>query len=365
MQIHEIIHHLEALAAPIYQESYDNAGLITGNPEWNCTGALVSLDATEEIVDEAIRLNCNLVVSHHPIVFGGLKKINGKNYVEKAVIKAIKNDVALYAIHTNLDNVYHGVNGKIADLFGLQARSILLLKKNNLRKLVVFVPDSHEQGLLEALFAAGAGGIGDYSECSFSSGGQGSFTPQAGTQPFSGEVGRRHLATEKRLELIYPIALERTIITALRKAHPYEEPAFDLIPIDNEYDRVGSGMIGSLPAPISAEAFLDQMKTLFQVPVIRHSPLVSKPISRVAICGGAGSFLIPNALAAGADAFVTADLKYHEFFDANGRLLLADPGHFESEQFTVDLLYDILAGKFPTFAVFKTGLRTNPVNYYT
>lgn len=365
MQIREIIQHLEKLAPPAYQESYDNAGLITGDPDWTCTGVLISLDATDNIVEEAISRQCNLVISHHPIVFGGLKKITGSGYVEKAVIRAIKHDIALYAIHTNLDNVAGGVNGKIADLLGLQRRAILLPKKNILRKLVVFVPASHEAPLLEALFAAGAGGIGGYTECSFGSSGQGSFRPGEGTHPFSGEVGRRHQAEEKRLELVYARPLEAAVIAALRRAHPYEEPAFDIVPIDNEYDKVGSGITGTLPEALSEASFLERLKTVFGVPVIRHSPLTGKAISRVAVCGGAGSFLISKALADGADAYVTADLKYHEFFDANGRLLLADPGHFETEQFTIDLLYDILAGKFPTFAVFKTGLRTNPVNYYT
>lgn len=365
MQIREIIQHLEKLAPPAYQESYDNAGLITGDPDWTCTGVLISLDATDNIVEEAISRQCNLVISHHPIVFGGLKKITGSGYVEKAVIRAIKHDIALYAIHTNLDNVAGGVNGKIADLLGLQRRAILLPKKNILRKLVVFVPASHEAPLLEALFAAGAGGIGGYTECSFGSSGQGSFRPGEGTHPFSGEVGRRHQVEEKRLELVYARPLEAAVIAALRRAHPYEEPAFDIVPIDNEYDKVGSGITGTLPEALSEASFLERLKTVFGVPVIRHSPLTGKAISRVAVCGGAGSFLITKALADGADAYVTADLKYHEFFDANGRLLLADPGHFETEQFTIDLLYDILAGKFPTFAVFKTGLRTNPVNYYT
>ncbi len=365
MQIREIIQHLEKLAPPAYQESYDNAGLITGDPGWTCTGVLISLDATDNIVEEAISRQCNLVISHHPIVFGGLKKITGTGYVEKAVIRAIKHDIALYAIHTNLDNVADGVNGKIADLLGLQQRAILLPKKNILRKLVVFVPASHEASLLEALFGAGAGGIGGYTECSFGSSGQGSFRPGAGTHPFSGEVGRRHRAEERRLELVYARPLEAAVIAALRHTHPYEEPAFDIVPIDNEYDKVGSGIIGTLPEALSETSFLERLKTVFRVPVIRHSPLTGKAIGRVAVCGGAGSFLISKAFAAGADAYVTADLKYHEFFDANGHLLLADPGHFETEQFTIDLLYDILAGKFPTFAVFKTGLRTNPVNYYT
>lgn len=365
MQIREIIQHLETLAPPAYQESYDNAGLITGDPGWTCTGVLLSLDATDNIIEEAISRQCNLVISHHPIVFGGLKKITGNGYVEKAVIRAIKHDIALYAIHTNLDNVAGGVNGKIADLLGLQQRAILLPKKNILRKLVIFVPASHEAPLLEALFAAGAGGIGGYTECSFGSSGQGSFRPGEGAHPFSGEVGRRHQAEERRLELVYARPVEAAVIAALRRTHPYEEPAFDIVPIDNEYDKVGSGMIGTLSEALSETSFLDRLKAVFRVPVIRHSPLTGKTIGRVAVCGGAGSFLISRVLAMGADAYVTADLKYHEFFDANDRLLLADPGHFETEQFTIDLLYDILAGKFPTFAVFKTGLRTNPVNYYT
>lgn len=365
MLIREIIHCLEHVAPLSYQESYDNAGLITGSPQWTCTGILISLDATEAIVEEAMARGCNLVVSHHPIVFGGLKKITGKNYVEQTVIKAIKNDIALYAIHTNLDNVLDGVNGKIADLFHLSQRQLLLPKNGLLRKLLVFVPETHEQQVLQALFAAGAGHIGAYSECSFSSPGTGTFLPGDDTRPFVGKPGTRASVAEKKLELIYPQPLEAAVIQALRQSHPYEEPAFDLVALQNEFDRVGSGMVGLLPEALPEKAFLDRVKSVFGVPVLRHSPLTGKPIQKVAVCGGAGSFLINKALGVGADAYITADLKYHEFFDANGRLLLVDPGHFESEAGTIDLLYEILAGKFPTFAVFKTGQRTNPVNYYT
>lgn len=364
MQINEIIAVLDLLAPPVFQESYDNAGLICGNGNWECSGILVALDATEPIIEEAVAKGCNLVVAHHPIVFGGLKKITGRNYVERTVIRAIRQDVAIFAIHTNLDNVRDGVNGKIASLLGLEQTRILLPKSGLLRKLVSFVPNTHLNEIRDALFAAGAGHIGNYSECSFTVSGTGTFKGGADTQPFVGQSGLRHNESEARLEMIYPANREASIVKALINTHPYEEVAYDLIALENDYQEVGSGMIGQLPHPLSETAFLELLKTSFKVPVIRHSPLLNRPVHRVAVCGGAGSFMISRALQLQADAYVTADLKYHEFFDANGQMLLADVGHFESEQYTVDLLYDILAEKFPTFAVFKTGVITNPVNYY-
>ncbi len=364
MQIKEITAFLESLAPLAYQESYDNAGLITGSGEWNCTGVLVSLDATPEVIEEAASRGCNLVVSHHPIVFGGIKKLNGKNYVEKAVILAVKQDIALYAIHTNLDNVLEGVNGRIASLLGLEKVQVLSPKAGFLKKLITFVPGSHLDAVRDALFEAGGGEIGRYSECSFTVGGTGSYRPGSGTRPFAGTPGQRHLEPEMRLELIYPAPLETALLRALRSSHPYEEIAFDLVPLSNVFNGLGAGCWGELPQAMEPADFLGWLKTVFRVPVIRHSAAGKKPIKRVALCGGAGSFLVNNALGINADAYITADLKYHEFFDANDRILLADPGHFETEQFTIDLLYDVLAGKFPTFAVFKTVLRTNPVNYY-
>lgn len=364
MQINEIIAMLDLLAPPVFQESYDNAGLICGNGNWECSGILVALDATEPIIEEAVAKGCNLVVAHHPIVFGGLRKITGRNYVEKTVIRAIKQDVAIFAIHTNLDNVRNGVNGRIASLLGLEQTRILLPKTGLLRKLVSFVPIAYLDKVREALFAAGAGNIGAYSECSFAASGTGTFKAGAGTAPFVGQSGLRHNEAEIRLEMIYPAFRETAVVQALIDSHPYEEVAYDLIALGNDYQEVGSGMIGQLAHSLSETEFLELLKTRFRVPVVRHSPPLNRSIQRVAVCGGAGSFMISNALQLNADAYVTADLKYHEFFDANGRILLADVGHFESEQYTVDLLYDILAEKFPTFAVFKTGVITNPVNYY-
>jgi len=365
MKIAEIIAKLESIAPAFLQEDYDNAGLITGNPADECKGILVSLDATEAVIQEAIDKKCNLVVAHHPIVFRGLKKINGKHYVERAIIKAIKNDIALFAIHTNLDNILTGVNGKIADKIGLINRTILAPKQNLLQKLAVFVPQSHHQILMEALFAAGAGGIGEYSECSFSTEGTGTFKAGAGTNPFVGQIGQRHTENEKKVEVIFPVWLRNKILQAMRAAHPYEEIAYDLYNLANTYQETGSGIIGKLSKPMEESEFLNHIKKEFNLKLIRHTPFLGNKIEKVAVCGGAGSFLTQAAIASGADAYITADVKYHEFFEADNRLLLADIGHYESEQFTIDLLADVLSEKFPNFAVLKTGVQTNPVHYFT
>lgn len=364
MQISEIISFLESQAHPSLQEHYDNAGLITGNGGWDCSGIICSLDATEEVVKEAIAKKCNLIVAHHPVIFGGLKKINGKNYVEKTIITAIKNDIAIYAIHTNLDNVITGVNGKIAQLLGLNNISVLAPKENSLKKLFTFAPVDKAEQVRNAIFAAGGGHIGNYSECSFNAEGTGTFKGGEGTDPYVGEVGKQHQEKEIKIEVIFPSFLESKLITAMRAAHPYEEVAYDVVQLSNTYKGIGSGVVGELATPEDEKKFLTRLKENFKTPVIRHTTFINKPIKKVAVCGGAGSFLISKALAANADIYITADMKYHEFFDANGQMLVADIGHYESEQFTTDLLREILEQKFPTFAVLKTGVTTNPVYYY-
>ena len=365
MIIEDIIKLLSTIAPPSLQEHYDNAGLITGKKDWECSGVLVALDCTEDVVKDAINKKCNLVVAHHPIVFKGLKTITGKNYVEQTIINAIKNDIAIYAIHTNLDNVLHGVNGKIADMLGLVNRRILLPKKQLLQKLSVFVPVKEKQQILDALFAAGAGNIGNYSECSFSTEGEGTFNAGAGTNPFVGNKGERHLEQEVKVEVIFPGWLEAPIVQAMKSAHPYEEVAYDIYSLGNEYQQTGSGLLGELPEEVSATAMLQTLQLVFNIPAIKHTALTGRPLKKVALCGGAGSFLTRAAMAAGADIYITSDIKYHEFFDAEGKLLLADIGHYESEQFTIDLLVDLLQEKFPNFAVLKTGINTNPVKYFT
>ena len=364
MKIAEVISFLESIAPPSYQEQYDNAGLLTGNTGWECKGIICSLDAIEEVVNEAVEKNCNLIVAHHPIIFGGLKKINGKNYVEKTVIRAIKNDIAIYAIHTNLDNVIDGVNGRMAKMLGLKNVSILSPKQNTLKKLFTFVPVEKAEPVRNAIFAAGGGYIANYSECSFNAEGEGTFKPEEGTNPYVGDIGKRHTEKELKVEVILPAYLENKIVAAMKAAHPYEEVAYDVVDLSNMNQRVGSGVIGELNEPVEEKKFLEKLKEVFGLQVVRHTALSGKPIGKVALCGGAGSFLTAKALTAGADVYVTADMKYHEFFDANGRMLVADIGHYESEQFTINLLQEILEKKFPTFAVLKTGVETNPVRYF-
>jgi dinuclear metal center YbgI/SA1388 family protein len=364
MKTLDIINFLETVAPSSLQETYDNAGLIYGSPDAECSGVLVCLDVTEAVIEEAIHTNCNLVIAHHPLVFKGLKKINPDRGISRVLVRAIKNDISIYAIHTNIDNVIDGVNDKIADTIGLVNRKVLEKKQGLLKKLVCFVPLAHLEPLQQALFDAGAGNIGKYSDCSFATGGTGTFKAGEGTDPFVGTVGSRHTEEEMRLEVVFSAWQHAAVISAMKKSHPYEEIAYDVLSIDNPHDGVGSGLIGELQEPLDAHAFFGRVKERFHTPLIRHSPLTGKAFKKIAICGGAGSFLISNAIAAGADLFLTADLKYHDFFEADGRIVLADMGHFESEQFTQELLFDLLKQKFPNFAVLKTGVATNPVNYF-
>lgn len=364
MKISAFKSYLETIAPPSLQESYDNAGLITGSGEWECSGIVIALDATEEVIDEAIEKKCNLVITHHPIIFKGLKRLNGSNYVERAIIRAIKNDIAIYAIHTNLDNVIKGVNGKIAEKLGLKNLQVLRQKEERLKKLVTFAPLEHAEKVRSAIFEAGGGAIGKYSECSFIQEGIGTFKPEHGASPFIGELGKRTEKEEVKMEVIFPSHLQEKLVKAMIFAHPYEEVAYDIIPLDNYLPNVGSGIIGELGEAIEEERLLIQLKEVFDLKVIRHTSFLAKKALRIAICGGAGSFLLPAAISQNADVYITSDVKYHEFFDADSRILLADIGHYESEQYTIDLLYDLLTEKFPTFAVQKTGIKTNPVHYF-
>jgi dinuclear metal center YbgI/SA1388 family protein len=363
MKLRELILFLETLAPSAYQEDYDNSGLIVGDQEKELTGALISLDCTEAVVDEAVSLGYNLIISHHPVVFKGLKKFNGKTYVERVVIKAIKNDIAVYAIHTNLDHVHQGVNKRICDKLGITQARILKPKDGLLKKLVTFCPIGDSERVRNALFEAGAGWIGNYSECSYNSEGFGTFKAGQGANPNVGEQGKLHREAEVRIETIYAADAERKVVAALIDSHPYEEAAFDLYPLNNAYSQVGAGMIGNLGADQDEASFLAFVKEKLNTKVIRHTKLRGKKIRTVAVCGGSGSFLLPNAISAGADIFITADFKYHEFFDADGKLIIADVGHFESEQFTQELLLELITEKFHNFALRLTVQNTNPINY--
>lgn len=364
MKIKDLTDYIASIAPLVYQESYDNAGLIVGDSNQELTGVLIALDCIESVVDEAIAKKCNLILAHHPIVFGGLKSFTGKNYVERVVIKAIKNDIAIYAAHTNLDNMYiHGVNAKIAQKIGLTKTQVLSPQKGLLKKLYVFTPHHAVEKVSQALFDAGAGNISNYSECSFKTEGLGSFKANDKANPTIGEIGLRHYEPEQKIEVIFPAYLQNAIIKAMKLAHPYEEVAYDILSLDNQYDTIGAGMIGELEQSMPAMDFLKMLKEKMKTNCIRYTNIGSKEIKRVAVCGGAGSFLLKNAIAAQADIFITADYKYHQFFDAENRIIIADIGHYESEQFTIELFYELITQKFINFAVHCTEINTNPINY--
>lgn len=364
MKLKEITECIEAYAPLAYQESYDNAGLICGNKEMEITAALICLDSTEAVIDEAIQNKCNLVIAHHPIVFEGLKKITGNNYVERVLIKAIQNNIAIYAAHTNLDNVHNGVSAKMAEMLGLQNCKVLAPSpKAQLKKLVCYCPADVADKVLDALFKAGAGKIGNYDECSFSSAGTGTFRTGEGANPTLGEIGKRHLEKEMKLETIYPAYLENKLLQVLCEVHPYEEVAYDIINLGNRNMQIGAGMVGDLPAGMEEIAFLKTLKERLQTDCIRYTSLQNKNIKRVALCGGAGSFLLEDAIRTKADIFITGDFKYHQFFDADNQIVIADIGHYESEQFTKQIFYDILREKFNTFALHLSKINTNPIKY--
>ena len=358
-----ITQYLDSIAPPGLQEDYDNSGLLVGDPKMNVSGVLICLDSTEDIISEAVEKKCNVVVAHHPIIFKGLKKLTGANYVERTILKAIENKVAIYSIHTNLDNVKHGVNHKICQKLGLKNTTILSPKTNTLNKLVTFVPETHKNDVLNAIFDAGAGEIGDYENCAFTSSGTGQYRPRENAKPYSGKPGKDEKVEEVRVEVIFEKYKSEKVIRALNDSHPYEEVAYYITQLQNNNQQIGSGMIGELKNPMTVQKFLEHIKSSMNTNTIRFTKGPSE-IRKVAVCGGAGSFLIAKAKAAQADAFVTGDVKYHEFFDAENNLLIADIGHYESEVFTKDLIHELLTKKFTTFAVNLAETDTNPINYF-
>ncbi len=363
MIIKDITTSIEEIAPLSYAEDFDNVGLLIGNYNTKVTGVLVTLDTLENIVDEAIEKNCNLIVSFHPIIFSGLKKLNGNNYVERVVLKAIKNDIAIYAIHTALDNSIVGVNAKICEVLGLINTKILIPKKGLIRKLTTYVPSANAENLRKSLFNAGAGNIGNYDQCSFNTEGYGTYRGNKNSNPTIGEREKIHTEKETFISVIFEKKNEREIIKALFKNHPYEEVAYDIVSLENTHQEVGMGMVGELEKAMNEDDFLNQLKKTMKTDCIRHSKLRNKPIKKVAVLGGSGSFAINNAIVANADIYITSDIKYHEFYKAENKLVIADIGHYESEQFTKNLLVDFLTEKFPNFAVILSDKNTNPIYY--
>ena len=364
MKIKEITTCIEKLAPRELQEPYDNAGLIIGDAETEVSKALVCIDVAEKVIDEAVTNKCNLIISHHPLIFKGLTQINNKSYIGRCVIKAIQNNIAIYAAHTNLDSVIGGVNSKLCEKLGIINTRILKPKNDVLKKLVTFCPTDNADVVRKALFDSGCGHIGNYDSCSYNVDGSGTFRALAGANPYVGEKDKLHHEPETRIETIFPAYLEKQVLKALFVAHPYEEVAYDIYPLENKYNRVGEGMIGELSKAMGAEEFLKHIKAVTNCKVIRHSELTVKSINKVAVCGGSGSFLVHEAIAAGADMFITADMKYHQFSEAEGRIVIADIGHYESEQFVKEILVDYLNKNFPIFAILVSREDNNPVYYY-
>lgn len=363
MRISQIISLLEDFAPLPLQDGFDNAGLQVGDVTNNVTSILLCLDVTEEVVDEAIERGCNLIISHHPLLFKPLRSLTGKTYIERCVIKACQNNIAIYSAHTNLDNAYQGVNFRLAEKIGLQNLKVLQPKSNNLLKLVTFVPNEQAETVRNALFNAGAGHIGNYDSCSYNTEGYGTFKALNNANPFVGEIQEMHTENEVRIELILPSYIKSSVTRALLAVHPYEEPTFDFYPLENSWNKVGAGVVGELPIEEEEESFLQRIKTIFQLKALKHSPLTGKMIREVALCGGSGAFLIKDAIAYGADVFLTGEAKYNDYYDVEDKILLAVLGHYESEICTKEIFYDIISKKIPNFAIHFSNVDTNPVNY--
>ncbi|MGB3775083.1 MAG: Nif3-like dinuclear metal center hexameric protein [Leeuwenhoekiella sp.] len=363
MTIQEITSSFEEIAPLAYAEDFDNVGLLVGDPLTEVSGVLVTLDTLENTIDEAIAKKCNLIISFHPIIFSGLKSITGKTYVERVVLRAIKNDIAIYAIHTAFDNAFNGMGKGMCDALLLNDREILIPKKKSIKKLTTYIPKNEVDTVRDALFNAGAGNIGNYDQCSFTTTGRGSYKGNENSNPTVGEKGEFKIGKEAQLSMTFEAHREKTILRSLFKAHSYEEVAYEITSLENENQNIGMGMTGFLQEPMDEMAFLRFVQKKFNAQGIRHSALRDEPINKVAVLGGSGAFAIEPAIKAGADALITADLKYHEFYKAEGKILLIDVGHFESEQFTKKLLTDFLRKKFSNFAIILSEEDTNPIKY--
>ncbi|MDQ1333031.1 MAG: hypothetical protein QG576_1066 [Bacteroidota bacterium] len=363
MKLKDLCSFLDSAVPLTFQESYDNSGLQVGLPEKEINSALITLDVTEDILDEAGFTGCDVIISHHPLIFNGIKRLSGRTLTERILLKAIRQDIAIYSAHTNLDVLSNGVSMKMAEKLKLKNINVLVPLKHRLLKLVTYIPENHLDKVRDALFGAGAGVIGNYDQCSFITPGTGSFRGGEGTSPFVGEKGMIHFEKEIKFETVLFSHLKDKVIKALLEAHPYEEVAYDLYALENVNPEAGMGCVGELPEPMEARDFLNLLSSLFSAEGIRYSGPAGNKVSKVAMCGGSGSMLLNDALAASAHAFVTADIKYHTFFDAGDRILLVDIGHYESEKYSAEILYDLIIKKFPTFAVRFSEINTNPINY--
>ena len=364
MLVKDISSCIEKMAPLSYQEPWDNCGLLVGNSQQTVRKVLLTIDVTEAVVAEAIDVQAQMIVSHHPLILSGIRQLTGSTDAQRAIALAIKNDIAIYAAHTNMDTAPGGVSHRMAAKLSLTNLQVLSPQGSGLQKLVAYIPANHFEQVRQAVFDAGAGHIGNYDSCGYGVEGKGSFRALDGANPFVGQKGTLHTEPEIRFETVFPSYLSRQVVTALIDAHPYEEPAYDVYALQNTDTSVGLGVVGVLPSTMNERDFLHQLKEIFHAPTIRHTNLKGKEILKVALCGGSGSSLLAKAVRCKADVFVTADFKYHQFADAEQDILVADIGHFESEQFTKEIFHEVLMKNFPTFAVHFSNIKTNPINYF-
>lgn len=346
------------------QEEYDNSGLQIGKYNNEIYGILISLDITEEVINEALEYGDNLILSHHPLIFSQIKKISDKNNLGKIIYKAIENNLAIYSAHTNVDNNFNGINLYISKLLNLKNPEILVPASNYLFKLITFVPESNANKVREAILNEGAGFIGNYDMCSFNTQGTGTFRPLENTNPYLGETYQLNFVNEVRIETIVPKHLLNKVVTTLLANHPYEEVAYDIYPLNNKYSKAGSGIIAELEDYMETIDFFELVKKTFNLKTIKHSKLNKKNIKRIAICGGSGAFLIKEAINKNVDLFLTGEIKYHQYFEAENKIILVEIGHYESENLIKDFFYDFLTKKLSKFAIHKSKIDTNPIKYF-
>ena len=364
-KISEVIACIEQMAPLAYQESWDNSGVQVGDVSQGVKAVLLCVDITEATLDEAIEKGANLIISHHPLIFKGIKKLTGRNYIERVIIKAIQHNIVLYSAHTNMDKCMGGVNFRIAQKLGLKNMRVLAPEGNYLYKIVTYVPQSHIEQVRQAMWSAGAGTIGNYDCCSYSSEGNGTFRAQVGCNPFVGEIDKLHTEPELRLEMVVPKDKSGRVVAAIHTAHPYEEPVIDILPLANDYEQLGLGCIGELERPITETAMLNYIKDKLNVQYIRHTQTSDRLVERVALCGGSGAEFISQAIREKAGIYITADVKYHDFFNTENQIVIADIGHFESEQCIKEIFYEQLSKNFINFAILMADSDKSPTeNYY-
>ena len=368
MNVGELIKQIEDWAPPGAAWEKDNVGLQVGSRGDKLKNILLCLELDEEVLKQAIKKKCNLIFTHHPLIFNPIKNLDFEKSKQARLIQhLIKQNISLYSAHTNLDFTRDGVSFELAKSLKLKNVTFLEHEEANQFKVVIFLPAVNVDELSEALFSVGGGVIGNYENCSFRIAGEGTFKGNEDSNPVIGKKGNTEKVEEVRLELIVDSWNLGRIVNAIKKHHPYEEPAYDIYPLKNKNTNFGAGAIGELDKELSEKEFLNFVSKSLKIGKLKYCIGSGKKIKKVAVCGGSGSELLSRAINSGADAFITADIKYHAYHDAEGKILLIDAGHYETEIGSLNIvkkrIEKILSGK-DYIKVFKFSGSTNPVKFY-